>query len=92
MLSCPTATVNECSLRQPHTEFYSAPYFFHQPTIDESSSKKTSDDDDIDFEAMFNLPKRGEAAETASPYDSPKDSSNETSSKPKDKNKLSRYD
>ena len=40
---------------------------------------------------MFNLPKRDKPDETSSPYDSPKESTNEASSKSKDKNRLSRY-
>ena len=66
-------------------------FLLKQPVSNEAS-KKTVDEDDIDFEAMFNLPKQDQPSETASPYDSPKESSSETSSKAKDKNRLSRYE
>ncbi|XP_065063583.1 survival of motor neuron-related-splicing factor 30-like [Rhopilema esculentum] len=55
----------------------------------EESLKRTSDDADIDFEAMFNLPKRA-AVTDASAAESPQ--GDDVSTKPKDKNRLSRED
>lgn len=53
--------------------------------------KRTADDADIDFEAMFGLPKRGAVVEDEL-NDSPAGDKDDESTKNKDKNsKLSRY-
>ena len=49
--------------------------------------KRTSDDADIDFEAMFNLPKRAAVAD-ANAAESPQE--DDVSTKSKDKNRLTR--